>query len=168
MCPYRCQAGTGMCPVDKAHRNQCQACRLKKCLQAGMNKDGEFKSKNISPVLSLLSQLHFYMILNTLYISQIQNHLKKFKVHYFLSVSEIDQFECLCYTFKNNFRRKFIFIYVPFPSLFFLEVFFVTYYCVLCSRLSFLFSYSPSSPPQRCKMSVSHAAQPRCVWTRWT
>ncbi|XP_039768142.1 photoreceptor-specific nuclear receptor [Ornithorhynchus anatinus] len=36
---YRCQAGTGMCPVDKAHRNQCQACRLRKCLQAGMNKD---------------------------------------------------------------------------------------------------------------------------------
>ncbi|KAL4227486.1 Photoreceptor-specific nuclear receptor [Mactra antiquata] len=36
---YRCQAGTGLCVVDKAHRNQCQACRLKKCLQLGMNKD---------------------------------------------------------------------------------------------------------------------------------
>uniref|UniRef100_A0A8C6SJE0 Photoreceptor-specific nuclear receptor n=1 Tax=Neogobius melanostomus TaxID=47308 RepID=A0A8C6SJE0_9GOBI len=36
---YRCHAGTGLCLVDKAHRNQCQACRLKKCLQAGMNKD---------------------------------------------------------------------------------------------------------------------------------
>ncbi len=37
---YRCQAGTGSCVIDKAHRNQCQACRLKKCLQTGMNKDG--------------------------------------------------------------------------------------------------------------------------------
>ncbi|CAJ0930816.1 unnamed protein product [Ranitomeya imitator] len=36
---HKCQAGTGMCPVDKTHRNQCQACRLKKCLQTGMNKD---------------------------------------------------------------------------------------------------------------------------------
>ncbi|TRY66947.1 hypothetical protein TCAL_04357, partial [Tigriopus californicus] len=36
---YRCQAGTGTCMIDKAHRNQCQACRLKKCLNMGMNKD---------------------------------------------------------------------------------------------------------------------------------
>uniref|UniRef100_A0A0N5AE20 Nuclear receptor domain-containing protein n=1 Tax=Syphacia muris TaxID=451379 RepID=A0A0N5AE20_9BILA len=37
---YRCQAGTGACIVDKTHRNQCQACRLRKCLSKGMNKDG--------------------------------------------------------------------------------------------------------------------------------
>lgn len=40
-CHCRCQAGSGHCVIDKAHRNQCQACRLKKCLQMGMNKDGE-------------------------------------------------------------------------------------------------------------------------------
>ncbi|XP_015905994.2 photoreceptor-specific nuclear receptor-like [Parasteatoda tepidariorum] len=36
---YRCQASGGDCLVDKTHRNQCQACRLKKCLECGMNKD---------------------------------------------------------------------------------------------------------------------------------
>ena len=44
---YRCQAGTGLCMIDKAHRNQCQACRLKKCIQMGMNKDCIFILKII-------------------------------------------------------------------------------------------------------------------------
>ena len=42
---YRCQAGNGVCVIDKAHRNQCQACRLKKCLNMGMNKDGKYAKK---------------------------------------------------------------------------------------------------------------------------
>lgn len=41
---YTCKATgdlKGRCPVDKTHRNQCRACRLAKCFQSSMNKDGK-------------------------------------------------------------------------------------------------------------------------------
>lgn len=41
---YTCKAAgelKGRCPVDKTHRNQCRACRLTKCFQSAMNKDGK-------------------------------------------------------------------------------------------------------------------------------
>lgn len=47
---YTCKAQgelKGRCPIDKTHRNQCRACRLNKCFQSAMNKDGEFMSKFI-------------------------------------------------------------------------------------------------------------------------
>ena len=41
---YTCKAQgdfKGRCPIDKTHRNQCRACRLKKCFDSAMNKDGK-------------------------------------------------------------------------------------------------------------------------------
>uniref|UniRef100_A0A8D2QSY5 Nuclear receptor domain-containing protein n=1 Tax=Zosterops lateralis melanops TaxID=1220523 RepID=A0A8D2QSY5_ZOSLA len=37
------------CPVTKAKRRQCQACRLQKCLDVGMRRDSESSSRSSSP-----------------------------------------------------------------------------------------------------------------------
>ena len=37
---YTCR-GNRNCPIDQHHRNQCQYCRLKKCLKMGMRREGE-------------------------------------------------------------------------------------------------------------------------------
>lgn len=36
---YTCR-GSRTCPIDQHHRNQCQYCRLKKCLKMGMRREG--------------------------------------------------------------------------------------------------------------------------------
>jgi hypothetical protein len=39
---YVCKESNS-CIIDVSRRNQCQACRLKKCLEVKMNRDGKFK-----------------------------------------------------------------------------------------------------------------------------
>ena len=37
---YGCKSGEGeSCVIDKTHRNQCRGCRLRRCLQVGMNRE---------------------------------------------------------------------------------------------------------------------------------
>lgn len=38
---YSCRANR-QCPIDQHHRNQCQYCRLRKCLKMGMRREGKF------------------------------------------------------------------------------------------------------------------------------
>lgn len=49
---YSCR-GSRNCPIDQHHRNQCQYCRLKKCLKMGMRREGKFTS----PLLESLPKL---------------------------------------------------------------------------------------------------------------
>ena len=37
---YTCRSSRA-CPIDQHHRNQCQFCRLKKCLKVGMRREGK-------------------------------------------------------------------------------------------------------------------------------
>ncbi|GMT27708.1 hypothetical protein PFISCL1PPCAC_19005, partial [Pristionchus fissidentatus] len=47
---YSCR-GTKSCQVDIHHRNQCQFCRLKKCLKMGMRKEGSRSSRGRSTLV---------------------------------------------------------------------------------------------------------------------
>jgi len=43
---YTCR-GNRNCPIDQHHRNQCQYCRFKKCLKAGMRREGMLTTTRI-------------------------------------------------------------------------------------------------------------------------
>lgn len=41
---YSCRANR-QCPIDQHHRNQCQYCRLRKCLKMGMRREGKYQTQ---------------------------------------------------------------------------------------------------------------------------
>ena len=40
---YQCR-GSKNCPIDQHHRNQCQHCRLMKCVKNGMRREGQYRT----------------------------------------------------------------------------------------------------------------------------
>uniref|UniRef100_A0A672ZZV4 Nuclear receptor subfamily 2 group F member 2 n=1 Tax=Sphaeramia orbicularis TaxID=375764 RepID=A0A672ZZV4_9TELE len=52
---YTCRANRN-CPVDQHHRNQCQYCRLKKCLKVGMRREGTAVQRGRLPTQSYHGQ----------------------------------------------------------------------------------------------------------------
>lgn len=60
---YSCR-GNRNCPIDQHHRNQCQYCRLRKCLKMGMRREGKS-----------LILFHFLLLFHSL--NTLQNYIIK-------------------------------------------------------------------------------------------
>ena len=58
---YQCPRNK-QCVVDRVNRNRCQYCRLQKCLQLGMSRDGEYGMPYKQKQKQFLLILFFYSI----------------------------------------------------------------------------------------------------------
>lgn len=64
---YSCR-GSRNCPIDQHHRNQCQYCRLKKCMKMGMRREGKYHRR-----LVLCSKKYRMMISHSIKITILGN-----------------------------------------------------------------------------------------------
>ncbi|KAF7638052.1 Nuclear receptor domain-containing protein [Meloidogyne graminicola] len=111
---YKCKESNN-CPVDMARRNQCQACRFRRCLNVQMNRNAVQNERNLLPKLSTtttLSNNKFYSTtqINTNY-SKIPLNFNQNKIiinkSQLLSIEEFIKFNKsnqIPPTIKNNFR----------------------------------------------------------------
>jgi len=60
---YSCKEN-GMCNINKVTRNNCQSCRFRRCLEAGMKKEGKLNTKQ--SVLANLQSWHWWCKVNLL------------------------------------------------------------------------------------------------------
>lgn len=56
---YTCRANR-QCPIDQHHRNQCQYCRLRKCLKMGMRREGKQTSSQFRHIRFYIRLRNFY------------------------------------------------------------------------------------------------------------
>ena len=90
---YTCRAsnGKGNCPVDKVHRNQCRSCRLKRCFDANMNKDGKFKTISHSVFPKKTYLISIYRLLTGSHLIKFKNNSKLIESYLFLPLEATQQ-----------------------------------------------------------------------------
>ncbi|XP_063928412.1 steroid receptor seven-up, isoforms B/C isoform X1 [Zophobas morio] len=71
---YSCR-GSRNCPIDQHHRNQCQYCRLKKCMKMGMRREGTVQRGRVPPSQPALPGLSNQFLNSTDSVtSSLSNH----------------------------------------------------------------------------------------------
>lgn len=115
---YTCKAQgelKGRCPIDKTHRNQCRACRLNKCFQSAMNKDGEFVSKLILYYARFHPLYRYIIYIFSPHASEVFT-TQNVCVHFCIMIYNVYYILLCLYYFIHTLLCTFSTIFVSFPK----------------------------------------------------